>query len=72
MKFTKKYIKFQNPYWEGKRNNIKFTISCYGTDKFYVVADCSKSNEVFNSLWKEIVFDSLEEASEYCNSFKFE
>jgi hypothetical protein len=73
MKFTEVKERFYiKSDWYARRNNIKYRVASYRGDRFYVTANCCKTQVTFNSLWKEVSFATLDEAFTYCENFSFE
>lgn len=61
--------------WTGRKNGNTFTVSPAHGRGYYVMVDNKKKDYVFNSLWREISFESPQSAFEWCNEFdpsKFE
>ncbi len=61
-----------NKFWTATKNGFKFEIkNTYNSNKYYVVAKHKTKDIVFNSLWQEIEFDTLQKAFNWCNDFDY-
>lgn len=73
MKWTCKHEKFSIlDTWTGRKNNIKFEINETYERDYYVLADYTKEDISWNSLWNKIRFDNLDKAKEFCENLKIE
>ena len=67
MRWTCRHEKFSRlDTWAGRKNNIKFEINETYEGDYYILADYTKEDIRWNSLWNKIRFDNLDEAKEYC------
>lgn len=75
MKFTKKPIKWDRPYYTGRKNPFNFKIAEHSAklydNKFYVLVTHQTLNISYNSLWEKITFETLEEAIKFCENFVY-
>lgn len=73
MRWTCKREEYSILYsWTGRKNNIKFEISETYEGDYYVLANYTKEDMCWNSLWNKIRFDNLDEAKEYCEKLNIE
>lgn len=70
MVFTKKREGWGYYSLNGRKNSFKFSISG-DSGRYWVMADHSKKDIHFNSLWEDIKFKTEDLAKEWCESFKY-
>ena len=73
MRWTCRHEKFSIlDTWTGRKNNIKFKINETYEGDYYILADCTKEDIYWNSLWSKIRFDKLDKAKEFCEKLDIE
>lgn len=63
---------------KGKKNGNEFRISDYTSNDFkythlgwYICVENKKDDKIFNSLWKNIWFEDIENAKVWCEEFNW-
>ena len=71
MRWTCRHEKFSRlNTWTGRKNNIKFEINETYEGDYYILADYTKEDIRWNSLWNKIRFDNLDEAKQHLNKIE--
>lgn len=74
-----KHIKFREARtsgfslcWKGRKNGFCFEINLSNKkgNTYYALVNHAKKDIVFNSLWAEITFATIQDAFDWCNTFK--
>ncbi len=65
-----RWIENYRGFYDGKKNNFEFTITCNG-GRYYVVAIHVKLDIRLNTLWINTDFTTFEDAEIFCDSFKY-
>ena len=52
-----------------RKANFKFEIALYPAGLYYIIAEHSKLDIRYNSLWQKITFESVDDAVEFIHTF---
>lgn len=72
MKFSKKQVNWQTPYYVGKRDGFIFEYK-HGHLGWYVTVSHTKKDIRFNTLWPDpaIGFNNEMEVQQWCRNFDY-